>query len=341
MPKRIIDGDALWKSKKLLQVEPESFRPEFANLIPLALANGTFECDARVIWSHVYSYNRPTFTPQMVNAMLDELERVKILFRWKTPDGGTWGTWVGNQKPGRLPSRSDIKKGEKVGAEIPQDLLRKFLESPQGFSAGNDLAVTGRTPGGDSAHGFGVGSGFGNGSGMGSGSVSGYGPSDGGGAGGEAPALKGQEDGGTTSSNPPDLQQRVTTTPVNVPVTSPASEAALSLSELYFKLMKEPPEDRTAWREHWPQTFDRLLLQYTGGDLAAAIEWAFTEDDFWPPRLFRRTGDPVTYFSEKAAKIIKAWRGDVSGRRNGLKKASTKKLESQQPSATNSLLNHI
>ena len=83
MPKRVIDGEGLWRSDKLAQIEPAWIRAEFANLIPLALANGSLECNPRLIWSRVYTYNRPEITLEQVEKhILAELERVKLLFRW-------------------------------------------------------------------------------------------------------------------------------------------------------------------------------------------------------------------------------------------------------------------
>ena len=131
MPKRVIDGEALWRSDKLAQVEPPKFRAEYANLVPLALANGTFEATARRVWSSVYSFNRPDVpTAELVEQLLDELERVKLLFRWTDPPTGkVWGFWVGIDKPGRLPGRSRRGRNEAVGLDPPPDELRKFLDS--------------------------------------------------------------------------------------------------------------------------------------------------------------------------------------------------------------------
>ena len=69
MPKRVIDGDALWGSGKLLQVQPLEYRAEYANLIPLALANGSFEADPRLVWKNVYAYNRPDVTSVGVSGL--------------------------------------------------------------------------------------------------------------------------------------------------------------------------------------------------------------------------------------------------------------------------------
>lgn len=104
MPARIVDGDALWRSDKLALVKPPSYRAEYANMIPLALADGTFECNPRRVWADVYSYNRPDITVEMVEDMLNEFEKVGLLSRKGDEKGKVWGFWVGIEK--RLPSES-------------------------------------------------------------------------------------------------------------------------------------------------------------------------------------------------------------------------------------------
>jgi len=101
MPARIVDGSSLYKSQKLKKV-PVQFRAEYANLIPLAEANGSFECEAELIWSTVYSYNRTDVTPEIVQTILDEFEKAGMLQRWEEK-GRHYGHWTGIEKPGRLP----------------------------------------------------------------------------------------------------------------------------------------------------------------------------------------------------------------------------------------------
>ena len=102
MPKRVVDGDALWRSRKLLLV-PVEYRGEYANLVPLADVNGSFECDPTSVWADVYSFNRQNVSPTDVAAMLDAFEAAGMLIRWKQ-EGKTWGHFVGIDAPGRLPS---------------------------------------------------------------------------------------------------------------------------------------------------------------------------------------------------------------------------------------------
>lgn len=128
MPKRVLDGEGLWRSDKLALVEPPGRRAEYANLIPLALANGVFEANPRRIWSAVYAYNRPDISPEEVEQILDEFERVKLLFRWHDPSTGkVWGYWVGIEKPGRLPGKSRWGKNEAVGPHPPSERLLEFV----------------------------------------------------------------------------------------------------------------------------------------------------------------------------------------------------------------------
>lgn len=137
MPNRLICGEALWQSDKLLWV-PEEYRAEYANLLPLALANGSFECNPDKIWSRVYSYNRRDRDREFVKRALEAFESAKMLFRWEAEDGLVWGYWTGIEKPGRLPSGTCYKNAAK-GQPVPKELLEKFL------SNGN-RSMTGQQP---------------------------------------------------------------------------------------------------------------------------------------------------------------------------------------------------
>jgi hypothetical protein len=162
MPKRVIDGEGLWRSDKLAQVEPPSFRAEYACLLPLALANGVFEANPRRIWATVYSYNRPDVGVEQVEKILAEFERVKLLFRWMDA-GKAWGYFVGIEKPGRLPAPSRLKHGhELLGPEPPKESLQIFIGSV--VTDGQPMASH-AVPNGSGGFGFclGLGSGIGDG----------------------------------------------------------------------------------------------------------------------------------------------------------------------------------
>lgn len=162
MPKRIIDGEGLWRSDKVAEINPEWIKAEYANLVPLALANGTFEANPRRIWSTVYSYNRSEITLKQVEEVLAEFERVKLLFRWTdVSTGKQWGYFVGIEKPGRLPAPSRLRQGHEIlGPEPPRELLRKFLSHE---TIGQPVASQ---PVPNGSIGFGSGSGSGSGSGI-------------------------------------------------------------------------------------------------------------------------------------------------------------------------------
>lgn len=126
MPKRLLDGESLWTSSKLAMVEPPEFRAEFANLLPLATANGTFEADARLIWSRVYAFNRPDVSLERIEQILKEFERVDLVRFWQDESRKVWGFWVGIHRPGRLPPASRIdRKHERVGPDPPKEILNK------------------------------------------------------------------------------------------------------------------------------------------------------------------------------------------------------------------------
>ena len=166
MPKRIVDGEGLWRSDKLGAIEPPALRAEYANLLPLALANGTFECNPRLVWASVYSYNRPEITLETVVHLLDELIRVKMLFPFVAADGKEWAYWVGINRKGRLPPPSRIEKGfDKVGQPVPADQLEAFLGTEASEAeavASGQLAGSYIGTGSGEGNGIGIGEGTGN-----------------------------------------------------------------------------------------------------------------------------------------------------------------------------------
>ncbi len=120
MPARVVDGDGLWRSKKLKRMSPE-FRGEYANLVPLAEANGVFDCDPDRVWSDVYAFNRPEIYVETVEKILYELEQVDLLRRWKDKDK-VWGYWTGIHKSGRLPTGVHLKRYKNLPPEPPPEI---------------------------------------------------------------------------------------------------------------------------------------------------------------------------------------------------------------------------
>ena len=130
MHKRVVDGGALWKAEKIARIQPEWIRAEYANWIPLALANGSFETDARRIWATVYSFNRPDISVEDTEDIRREFCRVGLLFLWADEASGKiWGYFTGIEKPGRLPAKSRLdKKHEPIGPIPPADAHRSYVE---------------------------------------------------------------------------------------------------------------------------------------------------------------------------------------------------------------------
>lgn len=164
MYKRILDGMGVWKSDKLARIQPEWMRSEYANWIPLALANGVFEADARRIWATIYSYNRPGISHGDAEEIRREFCRVGLLFLWHDElTGKIWGYFTGIEKPGRLPARSRLdNKHEPIGPTPPADALRSYIELTR--SKALDAAVVSQWLA-NGCLGFGIGFGLGSGEG--------------------------------------------------------------------------------------------------------------------------------------------------------------------------------
>ena len=182
MPKRVIDGDSLWVSEKLTTV-PEKYRAEYAWILPLANANGCFECSPMLVWRTCYSALRTGWSIDDVVGMLDAFEAAKMLFRWKV-DGKTFGFFVGIQKEGRLPKPSDRVKSAKQwqSGMVPTKELASFL----GLAAKkiaedyrDEVATNSRVTRGKVARKSPTGNGVGSGSGLGTGGGDGTGSGEG------------------------------------------------------------------------------------------------------------------------------------------------------------------
>ena len=108
MPKRIVDGDALWLSEKIRSL-PEEYRLHYANWLPLAEANGVFEADIYRIQAKVYAYMMPEIDPEMVNKILKAFTDAGLLKVWRE-DNKNWGYFVGIEKSGRLPALGHLSR---------------------------------------------------------------------------------------------------------------------------------------------------------------------------------------------------------------------------------------
>ncbi len=158
MNKRVLDGGAIWTSKKIAALDPAWIKPEYTWLYCLAASNGVFEIDPRVIWARCYAFSRPDIDVDKVAVILKAFEAAKLLFVWQQ-DGKTFGYWTNSDLPGRLPRKSWQERDRKNGnlpPDPPQDALRTFLsQSARQERAGVCKSVSGS--------GSGSGSGFGSG----------------------------------------------------------------------------------------------------------------------------------------------------------------------------------
>ena len=132
MNKRVLDGKGIWRSDKIARIEPAWVKSEYANLLPLATATGSFEFCPRKVWSDCYSFNRPEISREQVrDVILPSIHSVGLLFTWEQ-DNKIWAFFTGIDKPGsgRLPPPSRIRKGhEIVGPEPPTKQVQEYLEA--------------------------------------------------------------------------------------------------------------------------------------------------------------------------------------------------------------------
>jgi len=119
MPKRFIDGEALWLSDKVKALPPE-YRLHYANWVPMAEANGVFEASASRIQARIYSYLLPKYTIQMVRRVLEALVRVGLVKTWDE-GGKTWGYFIGIAKAGRLPELRHLDRYKNLPPSPPFD----------------------------------------------------------------------------------------------------------------------------------------------------------------------------------------------------------------------------
>lgn len=145
MPARVVDGAGLWRSCKLKKMSPR-YRGEYANLIPLAEANGVFDCDPDKVWSDVYAFNRPEVDVEEVSVILNQLEDVDLLRRW-SEKGRMWGYWVGIHKSGRLPAGTHLARYKHLPPNPPAELLSDDILSGRVESlSGTDPGASGIVP---------------------------------------------------------------------------------------------------------------------------------------------------------------------------------------------------
>lgn len=149
MPKRLIDGEALWGSTKLAEC-PEWMIPEYAWFYPLADSKGCFELtNPRVILFQVGAI-RPHLTLDVVKQILNAFHHHGLLFLW-SEGSKTFGYWTGSDQPGRLPKPSHRDRYTNVQCTIPKKQLEHYLANiPSRSRPGrSQLPLVGDVPPGD------------------------------------------------------------------------------------------------------------------------------------------------------------------------------------------------
>lgn len=161
MPKRIIDGEALWGSSKVRKLK-EEYRLHYANWIPMAEANGVFEANPEFIRSKVYGFLIPTIKTHKIQKILNAFVKAGLVKTFYC-DEKTWGYFVGINKSGRLPSTTHLNRYKNLPPNPPCEFIRD--------NSGTSPADVGTSPADlrTTAEGFGSGSGSGSGLGIGSG----------------------------------------------------------------------------------------------------------------------------------------------------------------------------
>jgi hypothetical protein len=163
MPSRMINGDAIWTSMKLLSV-PEELRVEYAWVLPSADANGCCEYNPALIFRNCYAMLRDGWTPAKVAALFDALEAAKMVYRFEH-GGKQYAFFLGMEREGRLPKPSERSRYKNSGSIVPVDGLAAFLGTDVETISRQYRDVVAR----ESPLGIGNGIGLGNGLGIGTG----------------------------------------------------------------------------------------------------------------------------------------------------------------------------
>lgn len=136
MPKRMIDGEALWTSGKLKKVQT-GFRAHYANWLPLAEANGVFEVDFDIIRSRVYPIIDPAMDASGVEVVYREFVRTGLIREWYEQEK-RWAYFVGIDKPGRLPAEKHVSRYKHLPPNPPAYFPEETGSMPEGFGVGLD-----------------------------------------------------------------------------------------------------------------------------------------------------------------------------------------------------------
>jgi hypothetical protein len=126
VPKRIVDGEALWTSGtlKLLPKADALALFVYCWLLPIAESNGVFEFDVSAIHARTMQYH-DIFTEDELAEYLKLYNEYGLLFIWQNY-GKQYGFWVNINKKGRLP------KAGQYSCDLPNppvDQLNRYISS--------------------------------------------------------------------------------------------------------------------------------------------------------------------------------------------------------------------
>jgi hypothetical protein len=165
MPKRLIDFDALWTSKRLEKCAVRN-RGLYLWIYGLADAGGSFEStNLRAIWAKV-AVIRPDITQPALEKALKDFETHGLLYSW-TERGNKYSHFVGSQKPGRLPPSSTRGRYYLVHPQPPTESLAAY--DARYRSSGESRVESKAKSRANSKQGLGLGLGVGLGLGLGRG----------------------------------------------------------------------------------------------------------------------------------------------------------------------------
>jgi hypothetical protein len=130
VPKRVLDGEGFWGSRKLRRC-PVWIRREYPYLYPLADCNGNFELDIPVILGKLKP-NRPDLSVRKLETIFKTFENEGVAFVWNHNKVGQrqYVHWTGSERVGRLPrlSRRSNKYEKRLAPPLPQKEYEAYLQ---------------------------------------------------------------------------------------------------------------------------------------------------------------------------------------------------------------------
>ncbi|KKL54035.1 hypothetical protein LCGC14_2269450 [marine sediment metagenome] len=128
MPKRVLDGEGFWGSRKLRRC-PVWIRREYPYLYPLADCNGNFELDIPVILGKLKA-NRPDLSIRKLGLVFETFKKEGLAFVWAVARR-QYIHWTRSERRGRLPrlSRRSNKYERKLAPPLPLEEYKAYLHT--------------------------------------------------------------------------------------------------------------------------------------------------------------------------------------------------------------------